>query len=865
MRRLSTEQKTEKKRAFIKWLKGLIVPGIFLVILTTAVIFVVNYKEPENTEEVIPVNAYADGEGTLKMENDRLAFVMDKTTTQFSVKVKSSGKVWTSNPAGAADDPVAMAAEKGRVQSTLTLTYTDESGLETMMNNFDYSISNGLYSIEQPDDKTIKVNYSIGEVNKEFTIPPVTTKENYEKWIAAMDKSEGTFTSQYYKKYDINNLKAKDNKDELLQNYPILADQVIYVLRDKANDSIRKKLEGYFAKAGYTPEDFAADKALSNAESTSDKPVFDVSMIYKLDGDNLLVEVPYSEVKFKKEFPVYKINPLPFFGAGTTDEDGFLFVPEGGGGKIKFNNGKVSQPNYYANVYGWDMGQLRDAVVHETNTAFGTFGISTGNDSFICILEEGAPYAAIEADVSEKANSFNYVNAEYSCVLREKFDVSDKSNRDIYVFLPELPNETMTERFSFIDSGKIGDMAKDYQSYLISKSESFAKKKDTKSVPVVADFVGATDKIRQIAGVPVSRPLELTSYNAASRIYRDLKKNGIENLSAKYTGWCNGGVNQKILKNIKTVGVLGPEKDLAKLSGDISAEDGTLYLDGITSFAKDSDFTDGFLKFRDSARFLSKEMAAVYPYDPVYYAQDESKKPSYLLHEGLALEMADRLVKKSAKLGASVSFNDIGSDLAGDYYRKDLVSREKALLDQQAKLKELSDAGNKICINTGNDYAVPYVSLVTNMDLKGNRYTIIDEYVPFYQMALHGHVDYTGKNINISGDPVEQVLNCAEYGAGLSFSLMDKSSYVLQNSSYTEYYASTYSTCKNELLDIVNKYNERLGNTFNKEMTGHENLTQSVSVTTYEDGTKVYVNYGYEDYSTDDGVVVPARDYVSVG
>ena len=44
---------------------------------------------------------------------------------------------------------------------------------------------------------------------------------------------------------------------------------------------------------------------------------------------------------------------------------------------------------------------------------------------------------------------------------------------------------------------------------------------------------------------------------------------------------------------------------------------------------------------------------------------------------------------------------------------------------------------------------------------------------------------------------------------------------------------------------------------------GHEKLTETVSCTEYDDGTKVYVNYGYEDYSTD-GVTVPARDYLVV-
>ena len=42
---------------------------------------------------------------------------------------------------------------------------------------------------------------------------------------------------------------------------------------------------------------------------------------------------------------------------------------------------------------------------------------------------------------------------------------------------------------------------------------------------------------------------------------------------------------------------------------------------------------------------------------------------------------------------------------------------------------------------------------------------------------------------------------------------------------------------------------------------GYENLTDDVSVTEYADGTKVYVNTGYNDYKAD-GTTVPARDYV---
>ena len=47
---------------------------------------------------------------------------------------------------------------------------------------------------------------------------------------------------------------------------------------------------------------------------------------------------------------------------------------------------------------------------------------------------------------------------------------------------------------------------------------------------------------------------------------------------------------------------------------------------------------------------------------------------------------------------------------------------------------------------------------------------------------------------------------------------------------------------------------------YNQSITDHQILEDGVRVTTYEDGTKVYVNYTYNEYSGN-GVTVPARDY----
>lgn len=639
--------------------------------------------------------------------------------------------------------------------------------------------------------------------------------------------------------------------------------EVLYVLRDGTNDSLKKKMEQYFEESGYTYADYEADKELDNAEKSSDKPVFNVNMVYRLEGEDLVVEIPLAELEGKDEYPIYSITPLPFFGAGGKEDDGYLLVPEGGGAIINFNNGKLSQNSYYANLYGWDMALGRDAVVHNTRIYYNTFGISEGDDSFLCIMEEGVPYAAVQADISGHFNSYNYANVAYSITPREQYDVSEIANSSVYTYLKQLPDETLTQRYRFVDSGSYVDMAKIYQSYLKDKYTGYFTMNEDTQAPVTVEIVGAVDKVKQIVGVPVSRPLELTTYQEAQAMIEELYDEGFTNMSVKLSGWCNGGINQKVLNRVKTISDLGSKKDLMNTISSAQNLGVDVYLDGVTQYANNSNIFDGFFSIRDSARFLSKERAELFQYSAVTYTEREGWKSFYLLHPDLAAKMTDNLVAATDRYGAGVSFRDTGMDLSADYYKRNTVSRQAVMRQQETELKDIADTGKKIMINMGNDYAVPYSDVITNMDLQGSEYTILDEYVPFYQIALHGYVNYMGFPLNLSGDSEKSLLNAAEYGAGLYYTVMKESPFTLQNTLYTQYYGADYDTWHDRILSTYTRYNEELGHTFNQEMINHEMLQEDVSCTTYEDGTKVYVNYAHSDVLTPDGTV-PARDYLVI-
>ena len=111
--------------------------------------------------------------------------------------------------------------------------------------------------------------------------------------------------------------------------------------------------------------------------------MFNVNVVYRLEGNSLVVEVPMAEIEYREDYPVYNLSVLPYFGAAGTDEEGYMLVPEGGGALINFNNGKTTQNSYYANLYGWDIAQDRKAVVHETEAYFNVFGEAKDGGSFL--------------------------------------------------------------------------------------------------------------------------------------------------------------------------------------------------------------------------------------------------------------------------------------------------------------------------------------------------------------------------------------------------------------------------------------------------------------------------------------------------
>ncbi len=851
-----------KAPLFHKPTKGFYISlGIWIVVIAFIAYIAIRLMNvaPLNLKNVVRYDFKEAGQPeSYVLENQYLKFEMDPFTTLFTVTQKDTGHVWSSNPEGAATDRLALVKEKNNMMSPFLLKYSTENGVDTLYDFYSSSIQKKVYQISQKGNE-ITVDYSIGEIETVYIYPMAITEKDMDKWLEKMSSSEQRSVKSNYRRLENGTFLPSDDAGQLLKDYPMLKDEPIYIIRDNVQTYLKEKVQGIFAKYGYTMEDFQSDLEMYAGAKAKNVPGFNVTVVYKLDGKNMIVDVPFDKIAYKADFPIIRFSVLPYFGAANTEDEGFIFVPEGGGALIDFNNGKTRQNSYFSDVYGWDYATDRKAVMNETRAAFPVFGMSYGDSSFVSIIEKGAEYAGINADIAGRMNSFNYAYAEYKMIHGEQYEASSRNINTQYAYEKGLPEgESITQVYSFIDSGSYVDMAKTYRNYLFGNKKAV---KET-SVPLTVEIIGAVDKVQQVLGIPKTRPYKLTSYKEAGVIADKINDLGIENTNYKLTGFINGGVRQKILKKVTFISQLGGKSGFKSFAAKAKNNGSKLYLDGTVQISNRTGFFGGFNRFKDTSRFASSEICELSEYSPIFYAKLDTRDSYYLLRPELTKKISGNFAKTVSKLDLEgVSYHDNGYLLSSDLNSKKKVSRSASREMQQKAFEEVAGNGLGIMVNAGNAYSIPYAGFVTNLVMHGNEYNILDRHVPFYQIALHGNVNFAGTPINLAPENKQGLLEAAESGSCLYFTFMNENEKALADTFYSEYFASNFDKWEERLGTIYADYNKGISKVISERIDDHEYLSKSVTVTTYENGCKVYVNFGYTDFTTDDGVVIPSREY----
>ncbi|MBP5304576.1 MAG: hypothetical protein J6Z02_01890, partial [Lachnospiraceae bacterium] len=156
-------------------------------------------------------------------------------------------------------------------------------------------------------------------------------------------------------------------------------------------------------------------------------------------------------------------------------------------------------------------------------------------------------------------------------------------------------------------------------------------------------------------------------------------------------------------------------------------------------------------------------------------------------------------------------------------------------------------------------YSFPYADVISKAPVSSSRYDIEDMDIPFYEMVVSGYSSLYSDCINLSGDEDNLLLRLAAFGVRPTILVMSKEQSILQDTDYRKYYAASYSDNKDLILNTVSRF-DKLDITSGKSITDFEWVSDSLSKTTYEDGSVVLVNF--TDTDTDyEGLTVKAKDF----
>jgi hypothetical protein len=835
----------------IIWLLGLVCVILIAVSCdgrATRAKNVIIYENDGNKEEIV-------------LENQYLELHFFPETTEIVLTNKITGSQWLSNPGGT--DPLADTVTRYLMQSLFSLEYADVTGVGQTLYSSEQSVNLDAYNYGIVDG-ALEINYTIGNLERTYVIPPAIPEERMLIFFDNMDPGDLSIVKTGYRLYDINNLRTNDNRAELLANYPDLARIKVYVLRPEIHEYQRAEFEAIFAMAGYTYDDYLEDIDHYPSTGGRERPAFNLTFRYSLEGNSLVLNIPFDKIAYRIAYPLIRLTILPFFGAGGLEDEGYLMVPDGSGALIYFNNGRQNQLSYTNFVYGWDEGLKREAVINDNKAPFPAFGIEKNGEAILCIIEEGSSYASVGADVSGRNSSWNNVFPRFNMVHSELMNISGRSERAVYQYERSLPEgESITLRYILCEEDGYVGMAKEYRSWFLNKYPSLRRRNNESGVPIAVEILGAVNKTQHRLGIPFDLPLKLTSYREATGMIEDFANFGWKNVQVKLNGWFNRSVGHTIPTKIRLISGLGNKNDFQKLTDAARQSGYRLYPEVDFFYMRDKRAFDGFSLYSDTSRFLSRERIQRYPYSFDWFGERTNwGKLNYIARPEITMSMISNFPKNSSAFGLeNIAFRNMGSTLAGDYNERRFVSREASMRMRQEKFGELISQGTGIMLLGGHSYAAPFADFIVDIALDDQSFGITDVPVPFYQIALHGLVPYTGRAINLAEDYTKHLLKTIESGAGLYFSFMTEETAILQETKFRQFYANEYGKWVNDADAMYKRFTADFGHLFNQAITDHVILSHGVTMTSYEDGTRVIVNAS--DFAVNyNGRYISANSYV---
>lgn len=193
------------------------------------------------------------------------------------------------------------------------------------------------------------------------------TSENYDP------SKEAEYAAQRYPYYAPINFPGTHDKANYVYGIPYQGRMALYVLGN-ATDQEKNRIEEYIRSWApeYNYDTLAYDHELVQYTAIAAAiPLFKMALEYRLDDDGFSVRLPANSITFDEDnFRLNSVDVLPYMGAGNYDNNGYVFIPDGSGTLIRFEDAK-NKPNG---------GTINNGMLYGPDNAYHSLGSYTGKN-----------------------------------------------------------------------------------------------------------------------------------------------------------------------------------------------------------------------------------------------------------------------------------------------------------------------------------------------------------------------------------------------------------------------------------------------------------------------------------------------------
>ena len=876
MKELNLKKQRKKLGKWVIWviLGALAVFGIYMAYRLIRYNFYNHYKDYLTDYEMPAAGdfkALSDAspsvEGySLAAETESLKLYVQTDTGCFAVYDKRNGETIYSNPPGADDDKIVNQSNRNNMKSQLILDYYNTQRIENTFDSFSQAVAFDQIKAESIENG-VRITYTFGDTTASTGIVPIYIRQESLDRILEQLEADGSKEGKDAAKYTKKKFIKSDLGDDIL----------VMLSNTQKGVAELRRLNEYFEKVGWTKEDY--DREMEVAEGEVEENIsFTVPLDYTLKDDYLEATVYMKGVSESGGGAIHDIQMLNFFGAAGKDEEGYMLVPNGTGSIIYFNNGKSKQQSgndYSEYIYGLDP-MVADYTVREIteNAKLALFGIFREKSGILATIESGASLANVSAGVSGDINEYNNVYTTFTVRGNDTLAMfgTTGSEANLPIVEKTFYDSPLTMRYTFLTEENNGyaGAANYYRNRLIKEGRLQEKAEEAGDIKLYYDVISGVEETKYFLGVQYRGLLAMTTFDEAGDMAKVLSEAGVTNQVMNLQGWSGGGYYHDTLGKIKVPGKMGGKSDLEKLTDTVEGLGGDLYVD--CAFQKVSDVSSRYSASNESSRYYGTGYVGEFgEVNPVSLRQTASlgydENIYYLISPKFLVRYTESFTEKITDYNVSgIGLRDLGSVLQSDKRRTNVVTREQALQIVKAQFQKMDDTGKKILVNDGNDYTFAYADDILNAPLSDNDYYVIDESVPFYQMLIHGCIDYCGSLINMGNttDVNEIVLTLIETGAAPHFVFTKEEATEMKMTGLNKMYSTSFDVWKDTAVSVWKDTNAVLSKVSGAKITDHKNVQSGVSVTTYSNGVKIYVNHTGESVNVD-GVTVEAKSYAVGG